>query len=51
MEKPESLARQKERNRVVEYLILLSAELTNSVGVSGHATQRMPAQQFMRTPA
>lgn len=36
VEKVESEFKQKERNRVVEYLILISAEMTNQVGCKPH---------------
>ena len=32
VEKKETLAQQKEKNRVIEYLILLSADLSNNIG-------------------
>eukprot|EP00347_Sterkiella_histriomuscorum_P018273 403346141 len=34
VEKQENLAKQKEKNRVVEYLILLSSEVTNNIGAA-----------------
>lgn len=36
VEKVESVNKQKEKNRVVEYLIMVSAEMTNSIASKPH---------------
>lgn len=36
VEKVESINKQKEKNRVVEYLIMVSAEMTNSIASKPH---------------